>query len=362
MKSRRASTRTLRCEALERRLALSVVPGLSAAVASHAIHTQPAAVEVAKTNTTIAPISNVSSNWSGYAVTGTSVSYVAGSWTVPTVSTNTNGYSAVWVGIDGYSSSTVEQIGTGEDVVNGKASYYAWYEMYPSASITIATTTKGTAFIVKPGDSISGSVAYSAAKKDFVLTITDASESESFSTTLTAKAAALSSAEWIVEAPSSNYGVLPLANFGAVAFSNAYATVNGTTAAIDNWQSYAINIQSRSTLEASTGSLSDTTAPSADGFSGSVSSFTVTYAETSIVTPTPTPTPTPPPATPTPPQRHHHGWGGSGGWDWDQTELASQVAVGHGGGSSQVTSLADHIARDQLFATSEVFDLLHFNV
>ena len=84
-----------------------------------------------------------------------------------------------------------------EDVVNGKASYYAWYEMYPSASITIATTTKGTAFTVEPDDLISGSVAYSAAKKDFVLTITDTTESESFSTTLTAKTAALSSAEWV---------------------------------------------------------------------------------------------------------------------------------------------------------------------
>src|SRR5215472_3488086 len=64
-----------------------------------------------------------SSNWSGYAVTGAkgSVSDVTGSWIVPTMdcSTTPTGYSAMWVGIDGYSSNTVEQIGTESDCVNG---------------------------------------------------------------------------------------------------------------------------------------------------------------------------------------------------------------------------------------------------
>ena len=71
-----------------------------------------------------------SSNWSGYAVAtnlsnpqANSVSAVSGSWIVPTVTGSSRGttYSAVWVGIDGYSDSTVEQIGTEEDVVNGSA-------------------------------------------------------------------------------------------------------------------------------------------------------------------------------------------------------------------------------------------------
>lgn len=364
MKAKRALTRRLRCESLEGRLVLSVVPGLpTAAVVSHAVHNSSAAA-VAKA--TVAPISSVSSNWSGYAVTGSSVSDVAGSWVVPTVSTSTNGYSAVWVGIDGYSSSTVEQIGTGEDVANGKASYYAWYEMYPSGSVTIATTNDGTTpFAVKPGDSITGSVAYNASANDFVLTITDTTESETFSTTMASTAAmARSSAEWIVEAPSSNRGVLPLANFGSVTFTNAYATVNGTTGAIDNWQSHAINIESVFQVEATTGALTDTAAPSSDGFTGNVSSFAVTDGGTS---PTPTPTPTP-----TPPSGHHHGWGGWGGWGgsgsggwggwgWAQTDVASQVTVGQGVGSSH-SSTAGHAGRDYLFASSDLFDLLRLRV
>ena len=84
------------------------------------------------------------SNWSGYAAVtdlndpqSGSVTAVSGSWIVPTVTaTSSRGTteSAVWVGIDGYSSSTVEQIGTEQDVVNGTPQYSAWWEMYSSVS------------------------------------------------------------------------------------------------------------------------------------------------------------------------------------------------------------------------------------
>src|SRR3989442_10465896 len=55
-----------------------------------------------------------STNWSGYAVTGASgsVTDVKGSWTVPAIQgtcPDTNQYSSVWVGIDGFSSATLQQ-------------------------------------------------------------------------------------------------------------------------------------------------------------------------------------------------------------------------------------------------------------
>ncbi len=52
-----------------------------------------------------------------------------------------------------------------------------------------------------------------------------------------------SSAEWIVEAPYLN-GVLPLAHFGTVAFSQCLTTINGTKASISNnkWMSDALNM------------------------------------------------------------------------------------------------------------------------
>ena len=121
-------------------------------------------------------------------------------------------------------------------MANGKVTYYAWYEAYPSASVSISSIT------VKPGDAITASVAYNATNKDFVLTLNDTTDSEIFTKTLTVSGAARSSAEWVVEAPSSNNGVLPLANFGTVTFTNAYATINGTTGPVDNagWQLYSI--------------------------------------------------------------------------------------------------------------------------
>src|SRR5271163_4846802 len=63
-----------------------------------------------------------SENWSGYAVVGAadSVSDAKASWTVPAVTCGASrrspsAYSSFWVGIDGYSSSTVEQTGTDSD-------------------------------------------------------------------------------------------------------------------------------------------------------------------------------------------------------------------------------------------------------
>ena len=326
MKSRRSLTRKLRCEALEGRLVLSAIPGWSVAPIPPLGHSQVAAA-VAKVAAKLAPISTVSSNWSGYAVTAAanSVSYVAGTWTVPTATTS--GYSSVWVGIDGYSSQTVAQIGTEADYSShGTATYYAWYEMFPADSMPINSMT------VKPGDSITASVAYNASNSKYTLTITDTTETtssfnDSFSIAMAAPGMARSSAEWVVEAPSSGYGVLPLANFGSVTFTNAYATINGTTGAIDNWQGYAINMQSRSTVVSTTGGLTDTTASSlptgtASTYSGNVSSFSVKYTGASTVTPTPTPTPKPTPTpapsptpapNPTPPRPWWAG-GGGGGW------------------------------------------------
>lgn len=108
-----------------------------------------------------------STNWAGYAISASKVTAVSGSWDVPTVTGSSKGttYSAEWVGIDGYTSSTVEQIGTEADYSNGAPSYYAWYEMYPANYYTI------TQVPIKAGDAITASV--TASGNSFALTITD---------------------------------------------------------------------------------------------------------------------------------------------------------------------------------------------
>lgn len=214
-----------------------------------------------------------STNWSGYAAetslsapASNAVTQVTGSWTVPKVSGKANAYSSVWVGIDGYSSGSVEQLGTEEDTSrSGATTYYAWWEMYPNPSVLIAGMT------ISPGDSISASVTYSAGA--FTLQITDNTTHQSFST-IQPGTAQRSSAEWIVEAPSSFSGILPLANFGTATCSDAQATISGTTGAIDNasWQNTAINMVNKSgTVIDQTSGLTDTTKPAI------TSSFSVTY-------------------------------------------------------------------------------------
>jgi hypothetical protein len=232
-----------------------------------------------------------SSNWSGYAVTGSagSVTSASGSWIVPAVTGTTTAYAACWTGIDGFSSSTVEQTGTLSYISNGHPFYYAWYEFYPLQAIIPISAVP-----VNPGDKISASVTYSTSPSEFTLTIEDIATSKSFSITATVASLgytpARSSAEWIVEAPSSSSGILPLAYFGTADFGNVYTSVSGTCFATISGVSGDIAsfgtavqmitmINTRGQAEATPSSLSSGT------------SFSVTE-----------PSVTPPP----PPPPHHH--------------------------------------------------------
>ena len=197
-----------------------------------------------------------SSNWSGYAVNGSagSVTSASASWIVPTVSGGMGtAYAAFWTGIDGFSSSTVEQIGTLSQSSSSfsfrgsktTVTYYAWYEFYPSENImpiTTATSPSNAPATVKPGDSIFAEVTYISGTT-FSLTINDKTEGWTFTTTGSQPGATESSAEWIAEAPSSSTGVLPLANFGHVNYGEdytstamtCYATVNSVPGSIGSF-------------------------------------------------------------------------------------------------------------------------------
>jgi hypothetical protein len=180
-----------------------------------------------------------SSNWSGYAVNGTagSVSLVQGSWTVPSVTCPASGntYAAVWVGIDGFQSSTVEQTGTSSDCVNGVASYYAWYEFYPSPSVKIGGS-------ISPGDVVGARVWYSGGT--FKVLIVDFTTHRSFTASKAVSSAARSSAEFIVEAPLVcslfRCKLSTLSNFGTVGFGSDYTGVNLTCALVVNGDSGSI--------------------------------------------------------------------------------------------------------------------------
>jgi hypothetical protein len=80
-----------------------------------------------------ATTSATSSNWAGYAAHRSGVRFhsVTGTWTVPTVdcSSQTRAWSANWIGLGGYSTSSnaLEQTGTEADCdAAGHASYSSW--------------------------------------------------------------------------------------------------------------------------------------------------------------------------------------------------------------------------------------------
>ena len=191
-------------------------------------------------------ITVISGNWCGYAsVTGfknpqkSSVSSVSGAWYVPTVKASTgDSYSAIWAGIDGFTSNTVEQIGTEQDWYSGAAVYYAWFEMFPRGSYVIL------GFPVNPGDLMGVTVSY-VGNGTFTLTIMNFTYGVYFTIpkSYTKQPSALrNSAEWIVEAPSGISGVLPLADFGFVNRAQCVAKIDGDVGAIndDDWKDAAI--------------------------------------------------------------------------------------------------------------------------
>lgn len=163
-----------------------------------------------------------STNWSGYAVAGTGATHAIGSWTQPSVTcaAGENSWSSPWVGIDGDTSNTVEQIGTDSDCQNGKAVYYAWYEMYPKSLVTVSIP-------VRAGDSFTAEVTYKGSSS-FLLKLTNTTTGSIFQTTQSSRKAKRTSVEWIMEGPSGS----GLSNFGSIGFSSAAATISGKTGSI----------------------------------------------------------------------------------------------------------------------------------
>jgi len=213
-----------------------------------------------------------SGNWSGYAVTGSSFTAAEGSWIVPTVTCNSETqYAVFWVGIDGYSSSTVEQIGTEAICSGGKPQYTAWYEYCcREPIITITSMT------VEPGDTMTGLISYNSSTEEFTVKITDKRTGQSFSKSAKIPGAARSSAEWIAEAPSSGSSILPLADFGTVLFGKDNTSIADTCYAKDSSTSGPIS--SFSTIEGITMEKNSVMEAIPSALSSDGTSFSVKWA------------------------------------------------------------------------------------
>ena len=172
-------------------------------------------------------------NWSGYAdssaTTGT-FSQVSAEWKTPFVACNREDtITSEWVGLDGFSSDTVEQDGTLGWCFEGSPIYFTWYEMFPAGTIEVGTS-------LQPNDIIKASV--SRTGTSYTLAVTDFSRpANSFSVTSTCAAATCldTSAEWIAERPSFSIGIAPLADYGIWRVSGASETAAGVTGTISSY-------------------------------------------------------------------------------------------------------------------------------
>ncbi|WP_052069093.1 G1 family glutamic endopeptidase [Streptacidiphilus albus] len=159
-------------------------------------------------------------SWGGYAVTGGTYHSVTGNWTVPALNCSaTAGDISFWSGLDGWTSSTVEQIGL--DAVctkSGQVQYNPWVEMYPANSIYFSEP-------IEAGDTMTSSVVTNGSGS-FTLVLADPTRGWTKTYTKSLKSAALSSAEVIVEAIGSQ-DIPPCPDFSSIQFTDV--TANGGT-------------------------------------------------------------------------------------------------------------------------------------
>jgi len=101
-----------------------------------------------------------SSNWSGYAITaksGQTIRRMQALFTVPNVNcaksklgSSGEAVYSDWVGLDGFTTDTVEQTGVGAECASttGPATYFAFYEMFPNPGVTFTGINPGDAIVV----------------------------------------------------------------------------------------------------------------------------------------------------------------------------------------------------------------------
>jgi hypothetical protein len=222
--------------------AFSLIPA-SAAVSAVTSSKVPAAIQpstplravgagpgaAASVATSVTSLQSV--NWAGYAASfgTTTFRFVSAQFTAPSldctgVTAASGAWSAHWIGLDGFrsTSTTVEQTGLLAGC-NGTTPVYApFWEMFPNAPGYPSIT-------VNAGDTISMSVYYNRSTRKFTLTFSDTTSGQKFTRTRACPAGATcrrNSAEAISEAPfdTTTSSVLPLADFQTASFANVSIT------------------------------------------------------------------------------------------------------------------------------------------
>jgi hypothetical protein len=205
-----------------------------------------------------------STNWSGQIATGLSFTGMTGQWRVPAVVPTTYaGNSATWIGIDGGPASpqSIIQTGTDQYTQDGATLYSAWYELYPSAPVTLGN--------VSPGDLMNASITKNSTNV-WTVSLQDLSTSTTFSIPANLPYGGPGdSAEWIEELPTSVGSAQPtLPNFGSATFSDMTFSPVGTVnlAQIDMVDESGNVIASAGGASGNPASFTDSYVPSQRGY------------------------------------------------------------------------------------------------
>ncbi len=239
--------------------------GLNAGSASGSHGGRPAAAGVGSSSTPtegplqLAGTSGASTNWSGYAATGATFTAAKATWRQPPADCSALAQGEVtlagfWVGLDGYSSATVEQIGTQTDCEGPTPVYYAWFELFPQRLRLLSAASHP----LHAGDLIHAEVTQNR------LRLQDVTAGWTELTPFSSATLSFSSAEWVAESPSGS-----LTDFGSISLTSATAS---TTAAagqqIDSgsWALHKIDLSggTAASATAATGAITD--GPSGSAF------------------------------------------------------------------------------------------------
>src|SRR5438552_6707680 len=182
---------------------------------------------------TPASVTSSSSNWSGYAASGGTFTSVTATWTVPTVSENSSGADATWVGIGGLSSRDLIQAGTQAMVDGSGVVYTSWIEMLPQSSREVPLS-------ISAGDSVTVSITQQSGN-DWLIAMKNNTTGGTYNVTVQ-YSSSNSSAEWVQEAPSVGRGLVSLDQFGTVPFSGASAVRDGKTMSLSALGAKAITM------------------------------------------------------------------------------------------------------------------------
>lgn len=179
----------------------------------------------------------LSLNWAGYVAAtsfnhpkNNSVEVVSGAWVAPFLApSQEDSFAAIFVGIDGFfeNSPTVEQIGTIHFFVSGVQFDFVFVEVFPSLPLELV------GFPVKPGDVMGGEVAF-VGNDRFIFYIMNFTHNVYAAISLKARGVKRNSAEWIVEAPTVDDSIQPLANFTSIPFLECTAKIDGEMGAIND--------------------------------------------------------------------------------------------------------------------------------